>query len=118
MVENIENAYVPEIADIVWLLSTLQKENKQEISYPTLVLSPKLYNEKSGLCLCVPFTSKIKGYPFEVRCEILDKDSAILSDQLESVDYKARKATFIAKCDESVFHQVKAKIALLFELNY
>ena len=118
MVENIENAYVPETADIVWLLSTLQKENKQEISYPALVLSPKLYNEKSGLCLCVPFTSKIKGYPFEVQYKILDKDSAILSDQLESVDYKTRKARLITQCDESVFHQVKAKIALLLDLNY
>lgn len=64
------------------------------------------------------FYKKIKGYPFEVQCKILNKDSAILSDQLESADYKVRKMKFIAKCDESVFHQVKAKIALLLELNY
>ena len=89
MVENIENVYIPEMADIIWILSTIHKENKQE-----------------------------KSYPVEVRCEILDKDSAILSDQLTSVDYKARKATFITQCDESVFHHLKAKIALLFELNY
>ncbi len=25
-----------------------------------------MYNNKTGMCLCVPYTTQSKGYPFEV----------------------------------------------------
>lgn len=117
MVERNKEAYIPELTDVIWLDFAPQKGHEQDKMRPALVLSPKTYNEKSGLCLCVPITSKIKGYPFEVQCKILGKNRAILSDQIKSVDYKARKARFITKCDIEVFDETKLKIALLLDMD-
>lgn len=61
------SSYVPERGDLVWLEFTPQAGSEQRGRRPALVLSPKAYNEKVGLALFCPVTSKIKGYPFEVQ---------------------------------------------------
>ena len=38
---------------------------------PAIVISPKGYNEKVGLGLFCPITSKIKNYPFEVKIKMI-----------------------------------------------
>ncbi|WP_300760889.1 endoribonuclease MazF [Helicobacter sp. UBA3407] len=105
--------YVPQSGDLIWLDFTPQSGHEQRGKRPALVLSPKEYNQKSGLCLCVPLTSKIKGYPFEVPCVIGEKEGVILSDQLRNVDFKARGANFIEQCEKEVLEQVKCNLALL-----
>ncbi|MCH5323470.1 MAG: type II toxin-antitoxin system PemK/MazF family toxin [Helicobacter sp.] len=91
----------------------LKSGHEQKGKRPALVLSSKEYNQKSGLCLCVPLTSKIKNYPFEVLCLVQNKTGAILSDQIKSIVFKARKATFIQKCDEEIFKQTKNNLSLI-----
>lgn len=108
--------YVPQSGDLVWLDFTPQSGHEQRGKRPALVVSPKEYNQKSGLCLCVPLTSKIKGYPFEVPCTIQDKEGVILSDQLKNVDFKARGASFIQQCDIETLKMVKENLALLLEI--
>ena len=46
--------------------------------------------------VCAPVTTKIKGYPFEVLVELEGKESAVLSDHLKSLDWRARTARFKA----------------------
>ncbi len=104
--------YIPELGDIVWVDFTPQSGHEQKGRRPVLILSPAIYNAKSGLCLCVPITSKIKGYPFEVVL-VLDKPSVILSDQIKSIDYLARNAEFIKKADESTLQEVRNNIVQL-----
>lgn len=108
--------YIPDSMDIVWLDFNPQSGHEQKGKRPALVLSPKKYNEKSSLCLCVPITSKIKNYPFEVLCNIKNKQGVILSDQVKSIDYKARNMSFIRKIDAITFMEVKSKIALLLDI--
>lgn len=59
-------------------------------------MSRVVYNKTTGLCICVPMSSKIKNYPFEVPI-ILKELSVILSDQVKSVDYRARNMAFFHK---------------------
>lgn len=84
-------AYVPERGDIVWLSFDPQAGHEQAGHRPALVLSPKTYNGKTGLMLCCPMTTKIKGYPFEVALAGATP-SAALADQVKSLDWRARKA--------------------------
>lgn len=84
-------AYVPERGDIVWLSFDPQAGHEQAGHRPALVLSPKAYNAKTGLMLCCPMTTKIKGYPFEVSMTGATP-SAALADQVKSLDWRARKA--------------------------
>ncbi|MGX2982270.1 endoribonuclease MazF [Helicobacter sp. 23-1045] len=108
--------YIPEYADIIWLDFNPQNGHEQMGKRPAVVLSAKSYNAKSGLCVCVPITSKIKGYPFEVPCAVADREGAILSDQIKSMDFKARNAKFIKKCDKNIIEQIKKNIALLLQI--
>ena len=80
--------YVPDAGDIVWLHFDPQAGHR-----PALVLSPAAYNAKTGLMLCCPMTTQLKGYPFEVVIAG-DRPSAVLADQVKSLDWVVRKAAF------------------------
>jgi len=109
------SAYVPEAGDIVWLQFDPQAGHEQAGHRPALVLSPARYNKMRGMMVCCPMTSKIKGYPFEVVVS-QDPPSAVLSDQIKSLDWKVRNASFKGKVSAAVLAEVKAKIQALLEL--
>lgn len=113
---NKNKIFIPETGDIVWINFTPQSGHEQAGKRPALVLSPVIYNKASGLCLCVPITSKIKGYPFEVPI-MLKEPSVILSDQIKSVDYRARNMAFIQRADDFVMQEVLNNIAQLLNLS-
>jgi mRNA interferase MazF len=107
-------AYVPESGDIVWIAFNPQAGHEQAGHRPALVLSPKVYNGKVGLALFCPITSQVKGYPFEVLMpEGLEVQGAILSDQVKSLDWKARKARFSCKLPPEKFNEVIKKLNTL-----
>lgn len=107
-------AYIPERGDIVWIMFNPQTGHEQAGRRPALVLSPKAYNEKVGLALLCPITSQVKGYPFEVLLpEGLEVGGAILSDQVKSLDWRARQAEFAAKIPPEKYLEVVKKIRAL-----
>ena len=105
--------YIPERGDIVWLNFNPQSEHEQKGKRPALVISPKEYNEKTGLGLFCPITSAIKNYPFEVRTENRAIDGVVLADQIKNVDWETRKIKFIAKAAASTVDEIIDKIGVL-----
>jgi mRNA interferase MazF len=104
--------YVPAAGDIVWLQFNPQAGHEQAGHRPALVLSPATYNGKTGLMLCCPLTTQVKGYPFEVS--IAGKEpSAALADQVKSLDWKARKAVRKGKATANELAEVRAKLLAL-----
>lgn len=84
-----------------------QAGHEQSGRRPALVLSPSSYNGKVGLAIFCPITNQIKGYPFEVMIpEGFDVKGAILSDQIKSLDWKARKVEFSCKLSNSIVEKV------------
>ena len=108
--------YVPEAGDIVWLEFNPQAGHEQSGHRPALVISPSSYNSKTGLMVCCPMTTQIKGHPFEVTTEIDGKDCAILSDQVKSLDWKTRKAKKKAVVSIDTMLHVKAKVKALLQI--
>lgn len=104
--------YVPDCGDIVWLQVTPQAGHEQAGHWPALVMSPALYNKKAGLMLCCPLTTQIKGYPFEVLIGGRSP-SAVLADQIKSLDWVARGAKKKGKVSYSELNEVRAKIMAL-----
>lgn len=101
--------YVPDGGDIVWIMFNPQAGHR-----PALVLSPKAYNGKVGLAILCPITSQIKGYPFEVLIpEGLEVKGAVISDQVKSLDWQARRARFICKLPSGNFNEVIKKLSAL-----
>jgi mRNA interferase MazF len=112
----VDCGYVPDCGELVWLSFAPQSGHEQSGSRPAIVISPKLYNERSGLAVFCPVTSRVKGYPFEVRLpEGAPVQGVILADQLKSLDWKARHAERIGKSSAETMQEVMGRIrALLF----
>ncbi len=53
--------YVPDASEVVWLEFDPQAGHEQAGHRPALVISPASYNGKTGLMVCCPMTTKIKG---------------------------------------------------------
>ena len=85
--------YVPERGHVIWMDFSPQAGREQAGRRPALVLSSKIYNRKTGRCLACPITSKIKGYPFELRLPSGGAvDGAVLVDHIKNQDWQARRA--------------------------
>ena len=106
-------SYIPSKGDIVWVEFNPQRGHEQAGHRPALVISPYEYNEKTSLAIVVPITSKIKGYPFEVKIKGDKIQGVALSDQVKSLDFKARNFEFIEKADNVVIIEVLYKIKVL-----
>src|SRR5580692_11278828 len=107
----VKSRYIPESGDLVWLSFDPQSGREQAGRRPALVLSPKGYNARTGLCLTCPTTSQIKGYPFEVPMPPSGLVAgAVLSDHLKSADWQSRKASYIGAAPADVVAEVRAKL--------
>jgi mRNA interferase MazF len=107
-------SYTPERGDFIWIDLYPRTGQEQSGHRPALVLSPKSYNRKTGLCIVCPATRQAKGYAFEVVV-VDDKKqtSVILADHVRSVDWKARKAQLIQSVSQGVLNEVVAKLEAL-----
>ena len=110
--------YIPKRGDIIWLTFNPQVGREHAGRRPALVLSPAAYNGKVGLAILCPITSQIKGYPFEVLIPPKMKISGvILSDQIKSLDWKARQAELICRLPESALNEVLQKLLTLLSVE-
>jgi len=110
----VAGGYVPNSGDLIWLTFDPQAGREQSGRRPALVLSPAVYNAKSGLALVCPVTSRVKGYPFEVALPpALPVSGVILADHLKSVDWKERRALFAGRLPAEILAEVLARLAPL-----
>ncbi len=106
--------YVPDRGDAVWITFDPQAGHEQAGRRPALVLSPSAYNGRVGLLLACPITNRVKGYPFEVALpDGLAVSGVVLADQIKSLDWRARKASYIATVDDVFVNGVLRTLGLL-----
>jgi mRNA interferase MazF len=109
-----KSGYVPERGDAVWITLDPRAGHEQAGRRPALVLSPSIYNGRVGLALFCPIIGQAKGYPFEVALpEGLPVAGVVLSDQVKSLDWHARKASRICSLPSEVVERVMEKINAL-----
>ena len=103
-------AYIPDSGDIIWLNFDPQAGHEQAGYRPAVVLSPKAYNSRIGLCLVVPVTNQSKGYPFELALPDGYKTTGVvLCDQMRNLDWKARQAAFKETVGQDFAREIVAK---------
>jgi|SRR5579871_2769819 len=114
----VEREYIPDAGDLVWVDFTPQAGHEQVGRRPALVLSAKIYNEKAGLAVMCPITSRVKGYPFEVAIvQSGPIQGVVLSDQLKSLDWRQRKVKRAARVSQMVLEEVRSRIAVLLGVS-
>jgi len=109
-----EKAYIPDRGDVVWITLNPQAGHEQAGHRPAVILSPHAYNGRAGLAILCPITTQVKGYPFEVLIPSnLAIEGAILSDQVKSLDWRARKAELICKLPDDTVDETLRKLGTL-----
>lgn len=111
-------SYVPDRGDAVWIQLNPQAGHEQAGRRPALVVSPAAYNGCVGLALLCPITSQVKGYPLEVALpEGIEVSGVVLSDQVKSLDWRARGAEFICRTPHAVVVDVVRKFDALLAID-
>lgn len=109
-----KEAYIPERGDAIWITLDPQAGHEQAGRRPALVLSPSAYNGRVGLALLCPIASRVKGYPFEAPLpEGLPITGVVGSDQVKSLDWRARKVSRICAVPEEVVGEVVRRLQTL-----
>jgi len=107
-------SYVPNRGDAVWLSFNPQSGHEQAGRRPAVVLSPREYNRLTSLAIVCPVTSQQKGYPFEVALPPGGPmQGVILADQVKSLDWRVRQASFIETLPSAVIAEVQQKLRTL-----
>jgi mRNA interferase MazF len=105
-------APLPEAGDLVWLDFDPQAGHEQAGQRPVLVLSPAAYHGRTGLMVCCPLTTRVKGCPFEVPLRAAP-GSVVLADQVKSLDWRARKARRKGRATQAELAEVRSRLRAL-----
>ena len=87
--------WVPDRRDIIWIEFNPQAGREMRDMHPLLVLSPKEFNERTGITIGLPMTtaSYNESNPFAIKLAgNKGKISYILGHQPKSFDWRARGA--------------------------
>ena len=108
---------VPELGTLGWLVFDPQAGREQAGRRPAIVLSHTRYNEKTGLAVFCPITSRVKGYPFELAVPAgLPVSGVVLCDHVRSQDWQERRWRPICKVPTAFVQDVLARTLTLFDL--
>jgi mRNA interferase MazF len=98
--------YVPEKGDLVILTFDPQAGHEQKGRRPALIISNKSFNKALGLAIACPITNTNRDFPFHVKVDSDNLTGFIMSEQIKSIDFNARKVKFVEKIDESTLNKV------------
>jgi len=102
--------YVPARNDIVWL--DFEPPRGKEIGKyrPALVLSSRSHNRRTGLLICCPVSSSIRGAATEVPVNNLDRPCVAVANLVHTLSWRDRKAQLISAAEQGVLEQVLLRL--------
>lgn len=110
--------YCPERGDYIWI--DFEPQSGREIMKyrPAIVLTERAYNQRQGVCVVCPSSTKDKQYAYDVKVAIeSDRPSVIKADQLRSLDWRTRRAKFIGQAPADVMEEIRETIAALLGID-
>jgi mRNA interferase MazF len=108
-----DSSYIPDSGDLIWLDINARTGHEQSGRRPCLVLSDRLYAERTGMTVVCPITSKVKGLPFEVALKGTKIAGAILSIHIRSINLEARCPKFIESTSPEVLRRVRNYVTVI-----
>ena len=103
-------SYVPDRRDILWLDFEPKKGREVGKYRPALVLSSKAYNRKTGLLICCPVSTSIRGSATEVPLSRMDKPSVVAASLVQTLSWRERRAKKIVKATRSEFEETLLRL--------
>jgi len=103
---DVAGRYIPDRNDIVFLDFEPTKGKEIGKYRPALVLSSKVYNQRSGLLICCPISTSIRGAATEVPISNLESPSVVASNLINTLDWSERKVKKVAEAEHGVMEEV------------
>jgi mRNA interferase MazF len=102
--------FIPERKDIVWLDFEPTKGKEIGKYRPAMVLSSRDYNRKTGLLICCPVSTSIRGGTTEVHLSRMEQPSVIAASLVQALAWKERKVKKIITARQSEFDETLSKL--------
>jgi mRNA interferase MazF len=110
--------HCPDAGHLVWVDLDPTLGHEQSGHRPAVVPTPRSYNERSGLCIFCPITSRARGYPFEVAVPDGHAISGVvLADQPRSVSWEKRYVKIAAMASAKLVDEVRERLAVLIQID-
>ena len=102
--------FIPQRKDVVWL--DFEPTRGKEIGKyrPALILSSREYNRKTGLLICCPVSTSIRGGATEVPLSRMEQPSVIAASLVQTLAWKERKVKKIITARQSEFEETLVKL--------
>lgn len=102
--------YIPDRRDVVWLDFEPTRGSEIGKYRPALVLSSREYNRKTGLLICCPISTSIRGIATEVPISNLGKPSVIVASLIQTLSWKDRSVKKIVAADRENFRETLLRL--------
>jgi mRNA interferase MazF len=109
--------YIPDRNDIVWLDYEPTKGKEIGKFRPTLVLSSKEYNRRSGLLICCPISTSIRGAVTEVPVKNLPEPCVVAANLIHTLDWRVKKVKKETEAEPGVMHEVLIRLIPLIGID-
>jgi mRNA interferase MazF len=111
--------YIPDRAEVIMLDFDPTKGKEIGKYRPALVLSSKPYNQKTGLLICCPISTSIRGSVLEIPITGLEKPSVVVASMIYTFDWKERRAKRLHTAnDETMVEVLKTILPLVGAHSY
>jgi mRNA interferase MazF len=103
--------YLPSRGHFIWISFDPQAGHEQMGDRPALVVSHDGFNRRMGFAFVCPISNTKRQNPFYIcipEGELVT--GVVMADQMRSLDFKARNASFISECPELLLQDVLRRI--------
>lgn len=121
----VKAAWVPDRQEVIWIDCNPQVGKEMKDIHPFLVLSPRIFNDKTSLLIGLPMTTAEynSDNPFAVAVgnatgRKSGKTSYVLCHQPKSFDWRLRNAKphLLGRLDDIHFMQVRERLNQIIQL--
>ena len=102
--------YIPKRNDIIFIDFEPVKGKEIGKYCPALVLSSLAYNKSTGLLICCPISTSIRGGATEVPVNNLEKPSVVAASLIQTLSWKDRKAKLVTQAETNVMDEVLMRV--------
>lgn len=112
------DSYIPRQGDICYMDFSPTKGHEQNGLRPAIVISKDLYNKYTNMVILCPITSNTKAFVTHYKLNSTKKvQGSVLCEHIRSVDYKARKLTYVEKVNNDELAEIIDIINGFIEIN-
>jgi mRNA interferase MazF len=106
--------YIPSQGDIVVLTFDPQAGHEQQGRRTALIVSNEIFNKNVGLAIACPITNTDRNFPFHIKVDSMNLTGFVMSEQVKSIDFRARKVKFVEKASDDLLANVLGIIESVF----